>query len=145
MTGKNARHNAFLRLVSGNGEASGSETRYSLLPSQEVVMGRDPSCQVVLDAMMYRMVSRRHTVIRPLPLSPDRRLSWVICDLDSANGTFLNGQRLQECQELHVGDRISLGADGPQFVFESDFIPPATVMTVYQTAPASGPEIIHHS
>ncbi|BAZ28030.1 FHA domain-containing protein [Cylindrospermum sp. NIES-4074] len=135
MTGKNTRHNAFLRLVSGNGAASGSESRYSLLPSKEVVIGRDPSCQVVLDAMMYRMVSRRHAVVRPLSLSPDSRFTWVICDLNSANGTFLNGQRLQGCQELHVGDRISLGADGPQFVFESEYISPATVMTVNHTAP----------
>jgi RsiW-degrading membrane proteinase PrsW (M82 family) len=137
MTGKNARHNAFLRLVSGNGAASGSESRYSLLPNKEVVIGRDPSCQVVLDAMMYRMVSRRHAVVRPLSLSPDSKFSWVICDLNSANGTFLNGQRLQGCQELHIGDHISLGADGPQFIFEYEFPPQPTVMTVNQSATLS--------
>ena len=129
MTGKNARHNAFLRLVSCNGATFGSESRYSLLPSKEVVIGRDPSCQVVLDAMMYRMVSRRHAVVRPLSSSPDHKFSWLICDLDSANGTYLNGQRLQGCQELHPGDRISLGADGPQFLFEHESVSPATVMT----------------
>ncbi|AFZ56995.1 PrsW family intramembrane metalloprotease [Anabaena cylindrica FACHB-243] len=139
MTGKNARHNAFLRLVSSKVVASGSESRYSLLPSQEMVIGRDPSCQVVLDAMMYRMVSRRHAVVRPLSLSPDSKFSWVICDLNSANGTFLNGQRLQGSQELHQGDRISLGADGPQFIFEYEFIPQPTVMTANQgTVIASG-------
>ncbi|MEA5551085.1 PrsW family glutamic-type intramembrane protease [Anabaena cylindrica UHCC 0172] len=139
MTGKNARHNAFLRLVSSKVVASGLESRYSLLPSQEMVIGRDPSCQVVLDAMMYRMVSRRHAVVRPLSLSPDSRFSWVICDLNSANGTFLNGQQLQGSQELHQGDRISLGADGPQFIFEYEFIPQPTVMTANQgTVIASG-------
>ncbi|MBD2293922.1 PrsW family intramembrane metalloprotease [Anabaena sphaerica FACHB-251] len=132
MTGKNARHNAFLRLVSSNEVASRPESRYSLLPNQEMVIGRDPSCQVVLDAMMYRMVSRRHAVVRPLSLSPDKRFSWVICDLNSANGTFLNGQLLQGSQELHQGDHISLGADGPQFIFEYEFIPQPTVMTANQ-------------
>ncbi|MBE9049347.1 PrsW family intramembrane metalloprotease [Nostocales cyanobacterium LEGE 11386] len=129
MTGKNARHNAFLRLVSSNGAASGSESRYSLLTSKEVVIGRDPTCQVVLDAMMYRMVSRRHAVVRPLSSSLDSKFSWVLCDLNSANGTFLNGKRLSACQELHAGDRISLGADGPQFIFEYDLISQPTVMT----------------
>ncbi len=129
MTGKNARHNAFLRLVSGTGATFGSESRYSLLPSKEVVIGRDPSCQVVLDAMTYRMVSRRHAVVRPLSDSPDSKFSWLLCDLNSANGTYLNGQRLQGCQELHSGDRISLGSDGPQFLFEQESVSPATVMS----------------
>ncbi|WP_017653149.1 PrsW family glutamic-type intramembrane protease [Fortiea contorta] len=129
MTGKNARHNAFLRLVSGNGATLRSELRYSLLPGKDVVIGRDPSCQVVLDAMLYRMVSRRHAVVRYLSSSPDNKLSWVICDLNSANGTYLNGKPLQGCQELHPGDRISLGADGPQFLFENEFVSSATVMS----------------
>ncbi|WP_193194789.1 PrsW family glutamic-type intramembrane protease [Nostoc sp. MG11] len=135
MTGKNARQNAFLRLVSGNGAASGSESRYSLPPSKEIVIGRDPSCQVVLDAMMHRMVSRRHAVVRPLSSSPDSKFSWLVCDLNSANGTYLNGQRLYGCQELHPGDRISLGTDGPQFVFEYEFTSQATVMSANQVTP----------
>ncbi|MBE8966428.1 PrsW family glutamic-type intramembrane protease [Nostoc sp. PCC 9305] len=135
MTGKNARHNAFLRLVSGNGAALGAESRYSLPPSKEMVIGRDPSCQVVLDAMMYRMVSRRHAVVRPLSLSPDSKFSWVLCDLNSANGTYLNGQRLYECQELHPGDRISLGADGPQYIFEYEYTSLTPATTVNQITP----------
>jgi RsiW-degrading membrane proteinase PrsW (M82 family) len=144
MTGKNARHNAFLRLVSGNGTASLSESRYSLPPSKEMVIGRDPSCQVVLDAMMYRMVSRRHAVVRPLSLSPDSKFSWVLCDLNSANGTYLNGQRLYECQELHPGDRISLGADGPQYVFEYEFTYQTPATTVNQVTPLPS-ATNHHS
>lgn len=132
MTGNNARHNAFLRLVSSNGVASESESRYSLLPNQEMVIGRDSSCQVVLDAIMYKMVSRRHAAVRPLSLSPDSKYSWVICDLNSANGTFLNGQLLQGSQELQPGDRIFLGVDGPQFIFEYEFIPQPKVATPSQ-------------
>ncbi len=117
MTGKNSRQNAFVQLVSGNG-AMGSESRYLLLPGKEVVIGRDPICQVVLDAMKYRMVSRRHAMIRPVSLSSNNVHSWILCDLDSANGTYLNGQRLHDYQQLLPGDRITLGYDGPEFQFE---------------------------
>ena len=92
MTGKNATQNAFLRLVSSKVEVSESASRYSLLPGKEMVIGRDPICQIVLDAMIYRMVSRRHAVVRPLSLVTNSGCSWVICDLNSANGTFLNGE-----------------------------------------------------
>ncbi len=119
MTGKNVPlTNAFLRLVSGNGVPSGSESNYALLKNREVVIGRDPGCQIALDAIKFRMVSRRHAVVRSISPSPDGRYSWVICDLSSANGTYLNGQRLEGCQELHSGDRISLAQDGPIFQFE---------------------------
>ena len=130
MTGKNARQNAFLRLVSSKVEVSESASRYLLLPGKEMVIGRDPICQIVLDAMIYRMVSRRHAVVRPLSLAPDSGYSWVICDLNSANGTFLNGEHLKGCQELHLGDRISLGADGPQFIFEYEVIAQKTMINV---------------
>lgn len=137
MTGKNPRHNAFLRLVSSNETSAGSESRYLLLTTKEMVIGRDPSCEIVLDAMLHRMVSRRHAIIRPLTQSPDGRFSWVICDANSANGTFLNGQRLQGCQELHLGDRISLGADGPQLIFEYEFASQPTVVMANQATSLS--------
>jgi RsiW-degrading membrane proteinase PrsW (M82 family) len=105
--------NALLRLVSssGNGEYS-----YSLLTTSDVVIGRDPSCQISLSST-YGMVSRRHATIRP-SRTPDGKMSFVLCDLNSANGTYLNKYRLQGCQELHAGDRITFGNDGPEFVFE---------------------------
>jgi pSer/pThr/pTyr-binding forkhead associated (FHA) protein len=82
-----------------------------LLPGKEMVIGRDPICQIVLDAMIYRMVSRRHAVVSSVQ-QRDGHYNWVICDLNSANGTFLNGEHLEGCQELLMGDRISLGTDG---------------------------------
>ena len=43
---------------------------------------------------------------------------WQLCDLGSANGTYVNGQRLWGCQILEVGDHIQLGQSGPTFSFE---------------------------
>ncbi|AFY53676.1 putative membrane protein [Rivularia sp. PCC 7116] len=130
MTGKNARQNAFLRLVSGKeSETRSVRQRYSLIPTSEAVIGRDPHCQVVLDALKYRMVSRRHAVIRPLSLSPDGEISWILCDLNSANGTYLNGKRLQECQQVFPGDRITLGYDGPQLIFSRETVEHRTTIS----------------
>jgi RsiW-degrading membrane proteinase PrsW (M82 family) len=106
---------AFVQLISGSGG-----NHYSLLTTSEVVIGRDPSCQIVLNSNTYGMVSRRHAVIRPAH-TRDGRTSYVVCDLNSANGTYLNGHRLQKCQELHPGDRITCGHDGPEFLFQYQF------------------------
>jgi RsiW-degrading membrane proteinase PrsW (M82 family) len=133
MIGKNARQNVFLRLMSREAVSS-PESRYPLFFHQEMVMGRDPSCQVVLDAITYRMVSRRHAVVRPP--SPESKFTWTICDLNSANGTFLNGKLLRGSQELQNGDHISLGYDGPQFVFECETIP------VSRNVPVNPPTVI---
>lgn len=90
---------------------------HPLSTQHEVTIGRDPQCQVVLDSTQFGGVSRRHVAVRPLyGQSPP---IWQVCDLSSANGTFINGQRLQGCQTLRPGDCIELGQGGAQFVFES--------------------------
>ena len=88
---------------------------YPLVAPVAVIIGRDPRCQIVLDSQLYGSVSRQHLRISPLSTSPS---GWQICDLDSANGTFINEQRLQGCRHLRPGDLISLSQTGPQFVFE---------------------------
>jgi hypothetical protein len=64
-----------------------------------VQIGRAPSCDVVLDD---RNVSRRHAEIRR------RGPVVVLIDLDSTNGTIVNGRRVRE-HPLADGDRITLG------------------------------------
>ncbi|MBF2046298.1 MAG: PrsW family intramembrane metalloprotease [Elainella sp. C42_A2020_010] len=105
---------AFLRRLASQHQES-SLASYPLVAPASVVIGRDPRCQIVLDSQLYGAVSRQHARISPSPASPS---GWQICDLESANGTFVNGQRLQGCRYLRAGDRISLSQTGPQFIFE---------------------------
>jgi RsiW-degrading membrane proteinase PrsW (M82 family) len=80
-------------------------------------IGRDPRCQIVVDPVLFGSVSRRHAEVRPSEQSEERP-TWWLCDLNSSNGTYLNGKRLRGCQLLKSGDRISLGSDGPEYIFE---------------------------
>jgi len=118
MTGQNL-YEAFLRQLPGAGAVGMQERRYLVVATQEVVIGREPSCQVVLDSGTYGKVSRQHAVVRPLQELPNTYARWQVCDLKSANGTYVNGQRLHGCRELQKGDRITLGDNnGPEFIFE---------------------------
>ncbi len=104
---------AFLRQYALEG-APNSGVVYSLPLAQEVLLGRDPECQVIVDSHTFSGVSRYHAKIFPTA----NRLGWQLCDLDSTNGTFLNGRRLRGTQVLCQGDRIALGQKGPHYGFE---------------------------
>ncbi|MCU0543557.1 MAG: PrsW family glutamic-type intramembrane protease [Oscillatoriaceae cyanobacterium Prado104] len=106
----------FLRQVPAKGAASEPEVKYQLSKYIEVEIGRDRNCQIALESLAHGTVSRRHAAVRPL--ANTKFPQWEICDLNSANGTYINGKRLQGCQILNSGDRISLGIDGPEFLFE---------------------------
>ncbi|MGP0050138.1 MAG: FHA domain-containing protein [Solirubrobacteraceae bacterium] len=64
-----------------------------------MLVGRDDGCDVVLPNVA---VSRRHARL----LFRDGR--WIIQDLDSTNGTAVNGRWVGRC-ELRPGDDILLG------------------------------------
>jgi len=65
-----------------------------------MLIGRSSGCQMVLDDSL---VSRRHAQLII------GRAAVKIQDLDSANGVFVNGKRLQGTAKLQVGDRLLIG------------------------------------
>jgi hypothetical protein len=65
----------------------------------ELSVGRHLSCDVVFSDLT---VSRRHATL----IFRDGR--WIVRDLESKNGTMVNGLRVGRC-ELRPGDRIALG------------------------------------
>ncbi len=70
------------------------------LDRDETTLGRDKDCEIVLSD---KKSSRRHaTILRA-------GIKFVLKDLNSANGTFVNGAKVTE-QELYGGDRIRIGA-----------------------------------
>jgi len=65
----------------------------------ELIIGRDESCDLVIPE---RQVSRRHARIR---LEGDH---YLLEDLGSKNGTFVNGQGIKEPHLLQDGDEIQI-------------------------------------
>ncbi|MBC6474343.1 MAG: PrsW family intramembrane metalloprotease [Hormoscilla sp. GM102CHS1] len=116
----------FIRLVTSLGEQSQT---VELNSRQEVAIGRDPSCQIILDSLIYSGVSRRHAAVCPLAEAG----SWKICDLKSANGTYVNNQRISGCQILQPGDRIVLGQNIAELVFEVQGTSPPTQASAPRT------------
>jgi DNA-binding winged helix-turn-helix (wHTH) protein len=79
-----------------------SRDRTFVLTSGDNVIGRDPRCDVWLDATG---VSRRHARIR---VDPGGKA--FIEDLNSTNGTFVRGARVAAMQPVGDGDAIELGS-----------------------------------
>ena len=67
------------------------------------ILGRDDSADILLDDPG---ISRRHSEIRVTTEGP--RQVCGIRDLDSTNGTFLNGERITSAR-LADGDRVTVG------------------------------------
>ena len=67
---------------------------------RELLVGRHDACDVVLSESS---VSRRHARLF------FRDGSWVLQDLESTNGTIVNGVRVGRC-ELRPGDHLLLGS-----------------------------------
>jgi len=74
-------------------------------------IGRHPTCQIRLDAERDTEVASRHAVVQ------QKDGVWVLRDLGSMQGTYLNGQRIAEEQPLNDGDLLRLGATGPEIQF----------------------------
>ncbi len=109
---------ASLRQLPNGSCSEQKQPTYPLSTEQIVAIGRDPRCQIVLDPLIYGSVSRRHIEIRPTATLANGQPTWWVCDLNSSNGTYLNGKRLRGCKVLTAGDRVSLGQNGPEFMFD---------------------------
>lgn len=80
------------------GENAGVKIR--IPPEQEIVIGRSQKCDVCLSE---RKISRKHAKIQ------DKQEGHILLDLGSTNGTYLNGQRVEQAVPLKAGDMLRIG------------------------------------
>lgn len=113
----------------------GSDSRVQEFPVSslvEVTFGREESCSVNFGAGRDEMVSRRHA---KLSITNREPLSLVFADLGSRNGTFVNHQRIEGAVLLNPGDRVQLGAGGPEFEVDVFPRPDTKEVTITQDVP----------
>ncbi|MEW6269452.1 MAG: sigma 54-interacting transcriptional regulator [Thermodesulfobacteriota bacterium] len=95
-------------------EAEDSPTELPL-EGLELSLGRESTNGIVLDDPR---VSRRHALIRALPEG-----DYLLVDLGSSNGTYLNDKKLALPSVLRCGDRIRVGSTTLRFLAESSEAP----------------------
>lgn len=93
--GQNPKDQILLTYVNPASAGVAPKVRSLSLAGRSVVLGRDPSCNLQLEAPI---VSRRHAVID----------NYTITDY-STNGVFVNGQRVKTSQRLTDGATIRIG------------------------------------
>jgi S1-C subfamily serine protease len=89
---------------------SGARSGQTIAIVSNAVVGRQADADLCFDPEQDLTVSGRHAII-----GRDQS-GWFIRDLESRNGTFLNGERVQESR-LRDGDRIAFGWQGPEVEF----------------------------
>jgi S1-C subfamily serine protease len=98
-----------------SGSKANQVEEFPLNHVKELVLGRDPSSTVKYDADRDDLVGRQHAKITQDPNDPSQ---FIISDMSSRNGTFVNRQRIVGTTRVNPGDVVQLGPGGPEFLFE---------------------------
>jgi pSer/pThr/pTyr-binding forkhead associated (FHA) protein len=95
------------------------------LEASEISIGRDNSNIVAINDAE---ISRKHAKMEM------RGTAYVLTDLGSTNGTFINGTRLSGTQVLNPGDTVAFG-EGIILQYEAAYDPNATMVSSAAKAP----------
>lgn len=91
------------------------------------MIGRSDDCQIKIPE---RWVSRQHARI----ILTDQQTYWV-SDLNSSNGTFVNGQRVRSPIQLYHGDRIVIGRTELRFQYKAALTTQVAIVLLLQSQP----------
>jgi serine/threonine protein kinase len=110
---------ATLQFSPGTPTLRAKDGRFFIIASERVILGRNSVAKGVSNDIdlteldTTKTISRQHAMIRC------QKGDFMIHDLSSRNGTYLNGERVfpQKPRELNSGDVIEFGKGGPQVTF----------------------------
>ena len=98
-----------------SGSKANQVEEFPLNHFNEIIFGRDPSSSVKYDPDRDDLVGRQHVRIAP---DPKDATQFIVSDLNSRNGTYVNKQRITDPARIVPGDVIQLGPGGPEFQFD---------------------------
>jgi serine protease Do len=98
-----------------SGSKANQVEEFSLKHHNEIIFGRDLTAAVRYDPDRDDLVGRQHAKIARDPANTDH---FFLTDLNSTNGTFMNGQRITGTVPINPGDRVQFGPGGPEFAFD---------------------------
>jgi two-component system cell cycle response regulator len=104
-------------------------TRYRLSPGASIEVGRSPSVGISLPEVMS--ISRKHARLRYVGALV------TLEDLESTNGTFVNGKPVQGRAVLRSGDRFQTAAVHFKFLHERD-VESAYHLAIYELVARDG-------
>ena len=81
-------------------EGSDPDLTFRILPGNTNTVGRAPQAEFIVDAALVSRVHCRLTA---------GATEIEVIDLDSTNGTFVNGQRVEKRATAKAGDRLGIG------------------------------------
>lgn len=115
----------------GDGGASASSPRVGeyTLDGRTITVGRTQGCDIIFDG--DTLTSRRHAILR------FDGARYVLADLGSSNGTFINDVEITTPTALKHGDRILIGEH--ELLFLLDQARPIAAAATQVNAPASPP------
>jgi S1-C subfamily serine protease len=98
-----------------SGSKANQVEEFPLAHVKELILGRDPSSTVKYDPDRDDLVGRQHAKITQDPNDPSQ---FIVSDMNSRNGTFVNNQRITGTVRVNPGDQVQLGPGGPAFIFD---------------------------
>jgi pSer/pThr/pTyr-binding forkhead associated (FHA) protein len=145
-----------VRVVIDHVAGSRRGQRQELPATRRIRFGRHPECEVSFDPQRDIDASSRHAELRPLEATGTGPVDagWVLVDLGSSNGTYVEGHRITE-SPIARGTPLAIefGPGGPRvrlFVgddAEIEALPPAPVEArslrwIYAVTAAGGVAIL---
>jgi len=107
-----------------SGSKANQVEEFPLSHFRELTIGRDPAATVKYDPDRDDLVGRQHAKVVRDQSNPN---DFLISDLGSRNGTFVNKQRIVGTAKIVPGDVVQFGAGGPEFQFDLEPRPASTM------------------